>query len=265
MSYTLTSATQSGLGDRICLYKLPHLQPHEHVAFVWAANSEEKTLKAKFPVSALPEEAGFYKFGYLKTDNHLAGSSVPFQLALSERSQLDVLTRDKLLLEQTLTQTTETLGRTENDLNTSREELVEVQQSLKEKEYKIFELEDKLKNGKKIAVNENIKLLTRERDSLKSKLNEEIMAHENLLKETKELKDSMARETDSLKRKMDDAIMVRENLLKDIRELAFSRAKERDSLKSKLDEEAMAKENLLKKIRQLDDSRAKERDSHISE
>ena len=149
MSYTLTSATQPGLGDRICLYKLPHLQPHEHVAFVWAANSEEKTLKAKFPVSALPKEGGFYQLGYLKTDNHLAGSSFPFQLALSERGQLDILTRDKLQLEQTLTQTTQTLGRTENDLNTSREELVEVQQSLKEKEYKIFELEDKLKNRKK--------------------------------------------------------------------------------------------------------------------
>ena len=142
MSYTPTSATQPGLGDRICLYKLPHLQPHEHVAFVWAANSEEKTLKANFPVSALPKEGGFYQLGYLKRDNYLAGSSFPFQLALSERGQA---------------QTTETLGRTENDLNTSREELVEVQQSLKEKEYKIFELEDKLKNREKLAVNKEDK------------------------------------------------------------------------------------------------------------
>ena len=130
-----------------------------------------------------------------------------------------------------------------------------------------------------VAVNENIKLLTRERDSFKSKLNEEIKAHENLLKETKELKDSMAKERDSLKREIDDEIIVREDLLKDIRELAYSRAKERDSLKSKLDDEIRvqeylvkkireledSQENHVKKIRQLDDSRAKERESHNSE
>ena len=80
VSYTLTSAIQPGLGDRICLYELPHLQPHEHVAFVWAADSKEKTLKANFSVSALPKEVAFYQLQYLKGDNYLAGSSIPFKL-----------------------------------------------------------------------------------------------------------------------------------------------------------------------------------------
>ena len=162
MSYTLTSATQPGLGDRICLYKLPHLQPHEHVAFVWAANSEEKTLKAKFPVSALPKEVAFYQLQYLKRDNNLAGSSIPFQLTHREKDHIDVLTSDKLP-----TQTAETQDRTKNDLTTTREELVKVQQCLKQKEYRIFELENKLNNRTNVTINES-KMLTMERDSLKN-------------------------------------------------------------------------------------------------
>ena len=162
VSYTLTSATQPGLGDRICLYKLPHLQPHEHVAFVWAANSEEKTLKAKFPVSALPKEVAFYQLQYLKRDNNLAGSSIPFQLTHREKDHIDVLTSDKLP-----TQTAETQDRTKNDLTTTREELVKVQQCLKQKEYRIFELENKLNNRTNVTINES-KMLTMERDSLKN-------------------------------------------------------------------------------------------------
>ena len=69
------------------------------------------------------------------------------------------------------------------------------------------------------------------------------MANENILKQTKELKDSMAKERDSLSSKLDDEVIAKENLLKKIRELEDSQ------------------ENHLKKIRQLDDSRAKERDS----
>ena len=64
-----------------------------------------------------------------------------------------------------------------------------VEKSLKEKVDLIAELEAKLGNSelKNVAVNEDIKLLTKERDSLASMLDQEIAARENLLKEKQEL------------------------------------------------------------------------------
>jgi len=113
----------------------------------------------------------------------------------------------------------------------------------------------------KFQTDENIELLTNERDSLKSKLDEEVMAQEKNLKKIGELtKNSLnskldyeekhlkkigelTKERDSLKRILGDELMAQENHLKKIGELT----KERDSLKSKLDDELMAKENHLKK------------------
>ena len=79
--------------------------------------------------------------------------------------------------------------RSESLLNTTTEKLVEVEKSLKEKVDLIAELEAKLGNSelKNAAVSEDIKLLTRERDSLSSMLEQEIVARENLLKEKQEL------------------------------------------------------------------------------
>ena len=209
VNYTLPPSIQPGLGDRVCLYKLPHLQPHEHVAHVWIEASEEKKQAVKFPVSALPQEEAFFQLQYLMgSNNQVAGASDPFQLRRSEKSQLKVLIKDKLQLEQTLAQKTETLGRTENDLNTTREELVNAEQCLKEKEYKIFELKNKLENSREVAINENIKLLNRERDSLKSEL------------------DDRAKERDSLKSELDGEIIARESLRKEKQELEASHARE---------------------------------------
>ena len=234
MSYTLPSFFQAGLWDRVCLYKLPHLQPHDHVAHVWTEVTAEERVRVTFPVSTLPQEESFYKIQYLKDNIQVAGASEPFQLRLSDMCQLEFLIKDKLELEQTLAQARESMGRTENDLNITREELVNAEQSLKEKEYKIFELENKLEN----------------RDSIKGKLYDETIARGNLLKER-----------DSLKSKLDNEIVVREHILKEKRDLEDSSAKERDSLKMKLDDEIEARENILKEKRDLEDASAKERDS----
>ena len=104
LSYTLTAFIQPGHGDRICLYKLPYLQPHEYVAYVWTKVSEEKTLTVKFSVSVLPKEEDFYQFQYLKGDNQVAGASVPFQLRLPGKSHQEVTgvkEEDDLLVVQT--------------------------------------------------------------------------------------------------------------------------------------------------------------------
>ena len=105
LSYTLTAFIQPGHGDRICLYKLPYLQPHEYVAYVWTkVSEEEKTLMVNFSVSVLPKEEDFYQFQYLKGDNQVAGASVPFQLRLPGKSHQEVTgvkEEDDLLVVQT--------------------------------------------------------------------------------------------------------------------------------------------------------------------
>ena len=105
LSYTLTAFIQPGHGDRICLYKLPYLQPHEYVSYVWTkVSEEEKTLMVNFSVSVLPKEEDFYQFQYLKGDNQVAGASVPFQLRLPGKSHQEVTgvkEEDDLLVVQT--------------------------------------------------------------------------------------------------------------------------------------------------------------------
>ena len=79
--------------------------------------------------------------------------------------------------------------RSESLLDTTTEKLMSVEKSLKEKVDLIAELEAKLGNSelKNVSVNEDIKLLTKERDSLASMLDQEIAARENLLKEKQDL------------------------------------------------------------------------------
>ena len=78
--YTLTPGIEPGHGDRVALYRLPYLHPHEYVAYVWTKIKPEVDLEVTFAVSALPKEEDFYQFQYLQGDNKVAGASVPFQL-----------------------------------------------------------------------------------------------------------------------------------------------------------------------------------------
>ena len=237
ISYTLTPFIQPGHGDRVCLYKLPYLQPHEYVAYVWTKMSEDKTMMVKFSVSTLPKEEDFYQFQYLKGDNQVAGASVPFQLRLPGRSHLEVcgvteqddmmviqtpqtslqdkysslldeltkknesfivleqknqtllessvkckemeedlkiLVRDKIQLEQTLTQTTETLNRSESLLKATTDKLENVETSLNEKIATIDELKTKIEafEAKCESYNSDVELIKKERDSLASMLDQ---------------------------------------------------------------------------------------------
>ena len=263
IGYTLTSFIQPGHGDRVCLYKLPYLQPHEHVAAAWTKMSQEKTLSVTFPVATLPKEEDFYQVQYLKGDSQVAGASVPFQLRppgrshqelcgvteeddlmvvqtqqtslqdkysslldLSEKlteelnkknesfivleqknqsllmnsqkyldmeNDLKLFKREKVLLEQTLSQTTETLNRSESLLNTTTEKLTSVEETLNEKVAKIIELESKIEivEAKCISFNSDVEILTQERDKLAGMLDLEIKARESLLKEKQELIDRL--------------------------------------------------------------------------
>merc|ERR1719370_1484573 len=79
-SYSLTPGLEPGHGDRIGLYRLPFLQPHESVCYVWAGVGPQTEQKVTFPKSKLPCVEDFYQFQYLRGDNSVAGASIPFQL-----------------------------------------------------------------------------------------------------------------------------------------------------------------------------------------
>jgi len=79
-SYSLTPGLEQGHGDRIGLYRLPFLQPHESVCYVWAGVGPQTEQKVTFPASKLPKLEDFYQFQYLRGDNSVAGASIPFQL-----------------------------------------------------------------------------------------------------------------------------------------------------------------------------------------
>lgn len=79
-SYSLTPGLEQGHGDRIGLYRLPFLQPHESVCYVWAGVGPQTEQKVTFPKSKLPCVEDFYQFQYLRGDNSVAGASIPFQL-----------------------------------------------------------------------------------------------------------------------------------------------------------------------------------------
>jgi len=81
--YTLTEGLNQSHGDRVALYKLPYLQPHEYVTFVWvqmSSNTEIREQQVIFEKSSLPKEDDFYQFQYLQGDSNVAGASIPFQI-----------------------------------------------------------------------------------------------------------------------------------------------------------------------------------------
>jgi len=324
ISYTLTSFIQPGHGDRVCLYKLPYLQPHEYVAYVWTKMSEDKTMMVKFSVSTLPKEEDFYQFQYLKGDNQVAGASVPFQLRLPGRSHLEVcgvteqddmmviqtpqtslqdkysslldeltkknesfivleqknqtllessvkckemeedlkiLVRDKIQLEQTLTQTTETLNRSESLLKATTDKLENVETSLNEKIATIDELKTKIEafEAKCESYNSDVELIKKERDSLASMLDQEIQARESLLKEKQELV-SRLEDTSAM---LNAAANSKDLAVAEIR----SQIEQQDRLRlemAKLREEAgHAEAELILVKQQLEKFTASEEDSYV--
>ena len=78
--YTLTPGIEPGHGDRVALFRLPYLQPHEYVAYVWTQVQTEQQMEVTFTQSVLPNEEDFYQFQYLKGDNNVAGASIPAEI-----------------------------------------------------------------------------------------------------------------------------------------------------------------------------------------
>ena len=132
--------------------------------------------------------------------------------------------------------------------------------------------------GKGKLYDENIAQgnLLKERESLKSKLDNEIVVPELILKEKRDLEDSSTKERDSLKRELDDEIKARENILIEKKDLAprswlslsiiltlmiVFLAVDRYNLNCEVENLKSRVENLLKKKRDLEYSIANERDN----
>ena len=308
--YTLTSGISPGHGDRVALYRLPYLQPHEYVAYVWTKILPEQEMEVTFICSLLPKEEDFYQFQYLKGDNNVAGASVPFQLrapgkciqkvcgvreegdmmvvqtphtslqekaadieikysgllelseqltdelnlknesfivlekqhmsllgTVSKCDQLEVdlqkLVGGKLQLEQTLNQTTETLGQTERVLNTTSTRLDVVERALNIKTEEVTKLEADLaaSQTKCGCMNTELSVVIEERERLAKMLDQEIQARELLLTEKKELVDRM----DDTSNMLNAAAKSKELAIEEIR----AQIKQQDKLRQEL---AVAKE-----------------------
>lgn len=99
--YTLTPGLEPSHGDRVALYKVPYLQPHEYLTYSWAPMSQELGRMEKVeqqvvvPVAKLPKDEDFYQFQYVQADGSVAGASVPFQLRSPVETELCAVQDDE--------------------------------------------------------------------------------------------------------------------------------------------------------------------------
>jgi len=258
LSYTLTSFIQAGHGDRICLYKLPYLQPHEYVAYVWSKQGPDNTVTVKFPVSTLPKEEDFYQFQYLKGDNQVAGASVPFQLRKpgnSSQAVCGVTEEDDLLVVET-SQTS--LQQKYSSLLDLSEKLTE---ELNKKNESFIVLEQRhmslLESSKASQdIHEDLQSLVRDKIQLEKTLTqttETLNRSESLLNVT-------TKKLEETELNLEQKQFTITELEKKIVALEASRGEdveklnqERDSLARMLDQEIKSREALLKEKQELVD------------
>ena len=266
VSYTLTSFIQPGHGDRICLYKLPYLQPHEYVAYVWTKMNTNTSFTVRFPVSALPREEDFYQFQYLKSDNQVAGASVPFQLrqpGSTTQEVTGVTEEDDLMVVQTpatslqekyssLLDLSEKLTHDRNqlveELNKKNESFIVLErtnQSLVESSEKYRDLETDLET----LVRDKLEL-----EKTLTQTTETLASTERVLKTTSDQLESVEKMLEEKKTVIDELKSSLESY--EVKVGGYSSdvqllTQERDSLAAMLDQEIKARENLMNEKMEL--------------
>ena len=331
VSYTLTSFIEPGHGDRVALYKLPYLQPHEYVAYVWGKIAKEVTVK--FPVSTLPKEEDFYQFQYLKGDDQVGGASVPFQLrspgrrnpeqqicgvreeddllvvqtpqtslqdkysslldlseklsedlrqknesfiVLEQRHQsllennqrsremeedLRTLIADKLQLEETLTQTSETLAKTESVLEATTDKLKEVERALESKSGQVGSLQQEMErtDSRCMELLADFGVLREERDKLTAMLEVEIKGREQLMVEKQELVERL----EDVSNMLNAAAKSKDLAIGEIRTQIEQRDKLRQELANTKQEKGNLEAELFSVKQQLESFAGKEEDTYV--
>ena len=80
-------------GDRVGLFRMGHVAPHQSLLFAWVKAGEkvpgkEKELKIVFKGAELPKSNDFYQYQYLRSDNVVLGASIPFELRMPKNEEL---------------------------------------------------------------------------------------------------------------------------------------------------------------------------------
>jgi len=229
--YTLTNGLQSNIGDRVALYRIPFLQPHEFITYSWAqepAKEEETELQVTFLPETLPKEEDFYQFQYLQGDSIVAGASVPFQIrkavqapevpekklesfitlekenismlhAVNKAKDLEgdmaALVNEKVLLEQTLAKERETFNKIETVLEMTTTKLKQTETMLHAKDSEIQSLREELD---KTVKNCDLEAAVREKENLSVMLEKEIVARELLLQQKADLVEKLEDQSNML-------------------------------------------------------------------
>ena len=93
-SFNLGVPSGTFASDRVGLYRVPYLEPHQHIAFQWmseAQGDEKSGFYVVFRSASLPKDEDFYQFHYLRTENggeNVIGASIPFQLRSPSAEEL---------------------------------------------------------------------------------------------------------------------------------------------------------------------------------
>ena len=259
VSYTLTSLVTPGHGDRVCLYKLPYLQPHEYVAYVWTRVNTDTCHMVKFPVSSLPKEEDFYQFQYLKGDNQVAGASVPFQLrkpgqssaavcGVTEEDGLLVVQTDQTSLQQKYSSLLDLSEKLTEELTKKNESFIVLEhrhQSLVENSQKCVELEQDLQT----LIRDKLQL-----EQTLTQTTETLTRSESLLDTTTEKLNNVEANLEqkiTTIAELEGKVAALETKCGGFNSDIGTLVQERDSLANMLDQEIKSREKLLKEKQDL--------------
>ena len=168
----------------------------------------------------------------------------------NQRSQemeedLKTLIADKLQLGETLTQTSETLAKTESVLEATTDQLKEVEKALELKVAQVASLQQELEktDNKSRDLLADVGVLKEERDKLASMLEAEVKGREQLMKEKQEQEDKLMKESREKLIKSDKSI-------KEVVEAVFRCHRlQNEQLIRKKDEEIRQKDEEIKNLR----------------
>ena len=177
----------------------------------------------------------------------------------NQRSQemeedLKTLIADKLQLGETLTQTSETLAKTESVLEATTDQLKEVEKALELKVAQVASLQQELEktDNKSRDLLADVGVLKEERDKLASMLEVEIKGREQLMKEKQELVEKL----EDVSNMLNAAAESKDLAIKEIR----TQIEQRDKLRLELVNTRQEKENMEAELLSVKDDLKKEGD-----
>jgi len=268
--YTLTPGLEPSHGDRVALYKVPYLQPHEYLTYSWAPMSQELGRLEKVeqqvvvPVAKLPKDEDFYQFQYVQADGSVAGASVPFQLRSPMGTELCAVQDDEediMVVQTAAAHATSGMQARLASISSTNSNLQEKMVSMESKYHGLLDLSERLtedlqqKTESFVVLDQAYKSLMpeKERASQLDKDMQQLVTEKVLLEETlHKTSETLARTEavlDSTRQRLDEVEAVAgqkmdvEVALNKEREEKRSLLAEKESLGKMLTRELAAREN----------------------